>query len=109
MKNKGFLLIELLIVALIIAILASIMLPKYQKAIKGTKSAEFNMAIEAAKKNAALYGGTTEQMGNINMRKLQEQIAKQGDMSSINKYNNRYNDNKPSSSEEGSMMIKFED
>ena len=108
MKNKGFFLIELLIVALIIAILASIMLPRYKNTMKQVKSAEMNTAIEAAKKNAALYGGGTEQMVNINMRKLQGQIN-QGVNSSTNRHPTAYNNRNFSDSEQSSMMIKFED
>ena len=113
MKNKGILLLELLIVVLIIAILTSIMLPKYMKAMQLTKSAELNTALETAQKNAKLYGGNGNQMDigeNIDIHQIQEQLAKYGNMSSINKQANIYEGHSRSANQdEGSIMIKFED
>ena len=47
MKNHAFTLIELLIVILIIAVLASIAFPQYQKAIAKAKFAQLQTAFEA--------------------------------------------------------------
>ena len=111
MKNKGFLLIELLIVALIIAILASIMLPRYTNTMKQVKSAEMNTAVEATKKNAALYGGGNAQMGmggTIDLNKIQQQLNGQGHLPPVNKHAGTHKKNS-SNSEDSSIMIRFED
>ncbi len=55
MNKKGFTLLELLVVVLIIGILASIALPQYQKAVYKARLAEANIAIDTMKKNIALY------------------------------------------------------
>ena len=115
MKNKGFLLIELLLVALIIAILASIILPRYTNTMKQVKSTEMNTAVETAKKNAALYGGGSAQMGmrgTIDLNKIQQQLNGQGHIPPVNKHTSTYsttNKKKSSDSDEGSIMIRFED
>ena len=109
MKNKGFFLIELLIVALIIAILASIMLPRYKNTIKQVKSAEMNTAVEAAKKNAALYGGGSAMGGTVDLNKIKKQLNGQGRIPPVKRGANTYNQGRASDSQEGSIMIKFED
>ena len=52
---KGFTLLEMLVVVLIIGILAGIALPQYEKSIKKAKLAQLDIAISTAKKNVQLY------------------------------------------------------
>jgi len=54
-KNKGFTLIEMLVVVLIIGILAGIALPQYRKAVVKSKLAEVDLAVGAAKQNIRTY------------------------------------------------------
>ncbi len=54
-KNKGFTLIEMLVVVLIIGILAGIALPQYRKAVVKSKFAEVDLAVSAAKQNIRIY------------------------------------------------------
>ena len=53
-KNKGFTLIEMLVVVLIIGILAGIALPQYRKAVVKSKFAEVDLAVSAIKQNIRL-------------------------------------------------------
>ena len=55
MNKKGFTLLELLVVVLIIGILAGIALPQYRKAVVKSKLAEVDLALSAAKQNIRLY------------------------------------------------------
>ncbi len=108
MKNKGFLLIEILIAVLIIAILTSIMLPRYKNAIKKAKSAELNLAVDPNNQNNGI-NALIGKDGNIDIPKIQKQINNYGNLSSVNKQFDAYEDKKTSKSTEGSIMIKFED
>ena len=111
MKNKGFLLLELLIVALIIAILTSIMLPKYMKAIDKSKLNELGIAIDATNKDVESYNKKLAQMGiegTIDLNKIEQQINQSVNYQ-INRQPTTYKNKNFSNSEEGSIMIKFED
>jgi len=56
MKNtKAFTLIELLVVVLIIGILASVALPQYQKAVRKSRMAQWDVMLNTAQKAAKLY------------------------------------------------------
>ena len=54
-KNKGFTLIEMLVVVLIIGILAGIALPQYRKAVVKSKFAAVDLALSAAKQNIRFF------------------------------------------------------
>lgn len=54
-SNKGFTLLEMLVVVLIIGILAAIALPQYRKAVVKSKFAEVDLAVSAAKQNIRFY------------------------------------------------------
>ena len=54
-SSKGFTLLELLVVVLIIGILAGIALPQYRKAVVKSKFAEVDLAVSAAKQNIRIY------------------------------------------------------
>ena len=54
-KNKGFTLIEMLVVVLIIGILAGVALPQYQKAVEKAKTAEVLINIAVMKGAAERY------------------------------------------------------
>ena len=55
MNKKGFTLLELLVVVLIIGILASIALPQYRKSVVKAKLAQADIILNTAKKNVQLY------------------------------------------------------
>ena len=56
MKNiKGFTLLEMLVVVLIIGILASVALPQYTRAVNKAKFAQIDIIVDAFKKNAYAY------------------------------------------------------
>ena len=76
------------------------------------KLAELNTAIDATNKDVESYNKRLAQMGiegTIDLNKIQQQLNRQGYISPTNKNTNMYKNEKPSSSEEGSIMIKFED
>ncbi len=54
-SSKGFTLLELLVVVLIIGILAGIALPQYRKAVVKSKFAEVDLAVSAAKQNIRFF------------------------------------------------------
>ncbi len=54
-KNKGFTLIEMLVVVLIIGILAGIALPQYNKAVEKTKLAEVLLNSKAMEETMQMY------------------------------------------------------
>ena len=62
--KKGFTLIEMLVVVLIIGILASIALPQYNKAVQKAKLAQVDIGIDAAKKNIEIYLNANGYPGN---------------------------------------------
>ncbi len=55
MKNKGFTLIELMVVVLIIGILSAVALPQYNRTVRKAKLAELDLIVDAAKKNIDIY------------------------------------------------------
>ena len=55
LSTKGFTLLELLVVVLIIGILAGIALPQYRKSIVKSKLAEVDLAVGAAKQSIRIY------------------------------------------------------
>ena len=55
MNKKGFTLLELLVVVLIIGILASLALPQYQMAVEKSRSAEVLMNLATIKREIGLY------------------------------------------------------
>ena len=56
MKNiKGFTLLEMLVVVLIIGILASVALPQYTRAVNKAKFAQIDIIVDMFKKNALAY------------------------------------------------------
>ena len=57
-NEKGFTLIEMLVVVLIIGILAAIALPQYRSAVTKAKFAQIDAIVDVFKKNALVYQNT---------------------------------------------------
>lgn len=55
MKNQAFTLIELLVVVLIIGILASIALPRYEKAVQKSKATQLQVLVDKVAKASNVY------------------------------------------------------
>ena len=54
-NKKGFTLLEMLVVVLIIGILASVALPQYRRSVNKAKFAQIDIIVDAFKKNAYAY------------------------------------------------------
>ena len=61
MNNKGFTLIEMLVVVLIIGILAAIALPKYQQAVEKSRAAEAMLFLNSLEKAETIYHHENEE------------------------------------------------
>jgi len=69
-NKKGFTLLEMLVVVLIIGILAGVALPSYRKALIKSKLAQVDAMMDAAKKNVQAYidmNGTPDKEEEVNV------------------------------------------
>ena len=75
-NSKGFTLLEMLVVVLIIGILAGIALPQYKKAVIKSKLTQLDVLVNTGKKNVQLYldanGWPTEDIFFTGTKGLQE-------------------------------------
>ena len=70
-NKKGFTLVELLVVVLIIGILAAIAVPQYQKAVEKSRMTEGIMIVrKIAEMHQAYYMATGNYLGNFDIEKL---------------------------------------
>ena len=71
-NNKGFTLLEILVVVLIIGILAAIALPKYQKAVKKSRAVEAVMNLKSLFKAQEMFrltnGTYTNNLNNLDIK-----------------------------------------